>query len=105
MAKAKILIVDDEKNIVEAIRYNLEREGFRTLIAADGQRALELAQRELPDLITLDVMLPEHDGGEVCRRLVSPARVHRRLTLNPLKAPIREKFSGRGFCFSGAVLQ
>ena len=69
MTKGKILIVDDEKNIVEAIRYNLEQEGFRTLTASDGKRALELAQREAPDLITLDVMLPEFDGWEVCRLL------------------------------------
>ena len=74
MSQPKILIVDDEKNIVEAIRYNLDRAGFRTLTAADGQRALELAQRELPDLITLDVMLPEHDGWEVCRLLRQDAR-------------------------------
>ena len=74
MPQPKILIVDDEKNIVEAIRYNLDKAGFRTLTAADGQRALELAQRELPDLITLDVMLPEHDGWEVCRLLRQDAR-------------------------------
>ena len=77
MAQPKILIVDDEKNIVEAIRYTLEREGFRTLTAGDGKRALELAQRELPDLITLDVMIPEHDGWEVCRRLRQDARTKR----------------------------
>jgi len=69
MTTHKILIVDDEKNIVEAIKYNLEKEGFRTLTAADGARAVELAQREIPDLITLDVMLPELNGWEVCRLL------------------------------------
>jgi two-component system alkaline phosphatase synthesis response regulator PhoP len=67
--KPKLLIVDDEKNIVEAVTYNLEREGFRTLTAADGRRALELARRELPDLIVLDWMLPEVEGLEVCRML------------------------------------
>ncbi|MBI4343141.1 MAG: response regulator [Candidatus Omnitrophica bacterium] len=77
MASHKILIVDDEKTIVETIRYNLEKAGFRTLTAADGQRALELAQRELPDLITLDVMLPEHDGFEVCRLLRQDPRTKR----------------------------
>ena len=77
MAQAKILIVDDEKNIVEAIRYNLEQASFRTLTASDGKRAIELAQRELPDLITLDVMLPEHDGWEVCRLLRQDARTKR----------------------------
>ena len=77
MSQPKILIVDDEKNIVEAIRYNLERAGFRTLAAADGARALELARRELPDLITLDVMLPEHDGWEVYRLLRQDPRTRR----------------------------
>src|SRR3989338_91721 len=77
MAQPKVLIVDDEKNIVEAIRYNLEQAGFRTTTAHDGRRALELAQRELPDLITLDVMLPEHDGWEVCRLLRQDTRTKR----------------------------
>jgi len=77
MAPLKILVVDDEKNIVEAITYNLQRAGFRTLTASDGKRALELAQREVPDLITLDVMLPEHDGWEVCRLLRQDARTKR----------------------------
>lgn len=77
MAGPKILIVDDEKTIVETIRYNLEKAGFRTLTAHDGQRAVELAQRELPDLITLDVMLPEHDGFEVCRLLRQDPRTKR----------------------------
>ena len=69
MAKLKILIVDDEKNIVEAVRYALEQEGFRTVVAHDGARGLELAQREAPDLVLLDWMLPELDGLEVCRIL------------------------------------
>ena len=77
MAQPKVLIVDDEKTIVEAIRYNLEKAGFRTVTASDGKRALELAQRELPDLVTLDVMLPEHDGWEVCRLLRQDARTKR----------------------------
>ena len=77
MAAPKVLIVDDEKHIVEAIRYNLDKAGFRTLAAADGARALELAQRELPDLITLDVMLPELDGWEVCRLLRQDTRTTR----------------------------
>ena len=69
MAKAKILIVDDEKNIVEAVKYNLEQENFRTVVARDGANALDLARRELPDLILLDWMLPEVYGLEVCRLL------------------------------------
>ena len=77
MATAKILIVDDEKNIVEAVKYNLERAGFRTLIAADGARAMELARRDLPDAILLDWMLPEVDGLEVCRLLKQHERTRR----------------------------
>ena len=77
MAQPKILIVDDEQHIVEAIRYNLDTAGFRTLTAADGKRAIELAQREVPDLITLDVMLPEADGWEVCRALRQDPRTKR----------------------------
>ena len=77
MVQAKVLVVDDEKSIVEAITYNLEKAGFRTLTAHDGKRALELAQREVPDLITLDVMLPELDGWEVCRLLRQDSRTKR----------------------------
>ena len=77
MAQPKILVVDDEKNIVEAIVYNLQKSGYRTLTASDGKRALELAQREVPDLITLDVMLPEMDGWEVCRYLRQDSRTKR----------------------------
>ncbi len=64
-----VLVVDDEKAIVEAVKYNLERDGFRTLVAHDGARAVELARRELPDLIVLDWMLPEQNGLDVCRIL------------------------------------
>ena len=77
MASPKILVVDDERNIVEAIIYNLQKAGFRTLTAADGKRAIELAQRELPDLVTLDVMLPEQDGWDVCRQLRQDSRTKR----------------------------
>ena len=69
MAKGKILLVEDEKNIAEAVLYNLEKEGFRVLVAHDGAKALELARRELPDLLLLDWMLPEVEGLEVCRIL------------------------------------
>jgi two-component system alkaline phosphatase synthesis response regulator PhoP len=76
MAKGKILVVDDEKNIVEAVKYNLDKEGFRTVAADDGAQALTLARREAPDLILLDWMLPEVDGLEVCRLLKQDAKTH-----------------------------
>ena len=65
----RILVVDDEKNILELVRFNLEREGYEVLTCLDGARALELARSEKPDLIVLDVMLPEISGLEVCREL------------------------------------
>jgi DNA-binding response OmpR family regulator len=65
----KILVVDDEAVLVETIAYNLEQAGYAVVTAADGTSALEAAQREKPDLIILDLMLPEMDGLEVCRQL------------------------------------
>jgi len=67
--KEKILIVEDEKDIVKMIDYNLKKEGFRTVHASDGEDAIDLAHREHPDLILLDLMLPGVDGLEVCRTL------------------------------------
>ena len=74
MPKAKILVVDDEPHIAESITYNLEKEGFRTLVARDGAAGLEAARRELPDLLLLDWMLPEVEGLEVCRLLKQDGR-------------------------------
>src|SRR5881296_3327541 len=65
----KILVIDDESVLVETIAYNLEQAGYQVITAADGASALEAAQRESPDLIILDIMLPEMDGLEVCREL------------------------------------
>lgn len=64
-----ILIVEDEINIVDILSFNLEREGYNTIEAYDGQTGLQLAQEQNPDLILLDLMLPKMDGFEVCRRL------------------------------------
>jgi DNA-binding response OmpR family regulator len=63
------MVVEDEENLLAALTYNLEREGYTVLTAEDGRTALELARRHEPDLIILDVMLPELDGLEVCRIL------------------------------------
>ena len=65
----KILVVDDEAVLVETIAYNLEQAGYQVMTAADGASALEVARRDSPDLIILDIMLPEMDGLEVCRQL------------------------------------
>jgi two-component system, OmpR family, alkaline phosphatase synthesis response regulator PhoP len=65
----KILIVDDEPDILEFLGYNLRREGFEVITASTGKEALETAQKIQPHLIILDIMMPEMDGVEVCRRL------------------------------------
>jgi two-component system response regulator VicR len=65
----KILIVDDEKNIVDILKFNLSKEGIKTLEAYDGEQAIDMATSEKPDLILLDVMLPKMDGFTVCRKL------------------------------------
>src|SRR4051794_26704555 len=69
MNKATILVVDDERDLVELVRYNLERGGYGVVTAFDGESAVEAAQRRRPDLVVLDVMMPGIDGLEVCRRL------------------------------------
>ena len=69
MTSRTVLIVDDEENLTEAIRYNLEQEGFQVSTAADGERGLAMAREFDPDLIILDIMLPTVDGLEVCRTL------------------------------------
>ena len=69
MTSRTVLIVDDEENLTEAIKYNLEQEGFQVSTAADGERGLAMAREFDPDLIILDIMLPSVDGLEVCRTL------------------------------------
>src|SRR6516225_11899294 len=69
MPKLKILIIEDERSLVEVLTCNLEREGFDVLVANDGQEGLRQAQLKLPDLIVLDLMLPLKPGLEVCREL------------------------------------
>src|SRR5919202_4955398 len=72
---ATILLVDDEKNIVELARLYLENEGFTVLAAYDGELALKLFETRHPDLIVLDLMLPRVDGFEVCRRIRATSEV------------------------------
>ena len=69
MNKKKILLVDDEQDMVYAVKMQLEAEGFRVLTAPDGQEGLDKARKEKPDLIILDLMLPRIDGYKVCRML------------------------------------
>lgn len=67
--KKVILIVDDEKPIVDILVYNLQKEGYETLEANDGERGVEIALSEKPDLILLDIMLPKMDGLTVCKKI------------------------------------
>jgi len=67
--KKTILVVDDEESIIELLVYNLQKEGYNTLQAYDGVSAVEIALKEKPDLILLDVMLPKMDGISVCKRI------------------------------------
>ena len=72
--KAKILVVDDEPEIIELVRYNLQEAGFAVEAAVDGLEAITLAQSLSPDLILLDLMLPKMDGLEVCKALQADPR-------------------------------
>jgi len=69
MSDGIVLVVEDEENILEALRYNLEREGYVVYTASDGEDGLNLARSSQPDLVILDVMLPKMDGFEICRIL------------------------------------
>jgi len=69
MQKPKILVVDDETYIVELVKFNLEKEGFQVIVAYDGLSAVDVVKSEKPDLIVLDIMLPNIDGLQVCRLL------------------------------------
>lgn len=67
--KNKVLLVDDEPDILEFLRYNLKKEGFEIFTATNGKEAIKIAEKEFPALIILDVMMPEMDGMETCLRL------------------------------------
>ena len=68
-ARQKVLVVEDEPSLVDTLQYSLSRQGYDVAVSSDGAKALEVARREHPDLVILDVMLPTMDGFEVCRIL------------------------------------
>lgn len=74
MARKRILVVDDEMDLAEMVRFRLEANGYEILLAHDGQQALEVARKEKPDLIILDLMLPKMDGYKVCGLLKMDSR-------------------------------
>lgn len=69
MSKEKILVVDDDVNICELLRLYIERDDYQVIIANDGEQAVELFNREQPDLVLLDIMLPKMDGWQVCKEI------------------------------------
>lgn len=69
MEPTKILVVDDEPDILEFLKYSLEKEGYQVFTANNGEEGIKVARKELPDLIILDIMMPVMDGVEVCRQL------------------------------------
>jgi two-component system, OmpR family, alkaline phosphatase synthesis response regulator PhoP len=77
MSRAQILVIDDEKDLIELVRYNLEKEGFQVREARDGESGLAAALQESPDLILVDLMLPGMDGLDVCRVLRTDKRTTR----------------------------
>jgi DNA-binding response OmpR family regulator len=90
MGQKKILVVDDEVDLVETIRFPLESEGFTVLVSYNGEDALNQARTENPDLILLDIMLPKLDGYKVCRLLKFDER-YRNIPIIMLTARVQEK--------------
>lgn len=87
MANEKILIVEDEEDVMELVYYNLSKEGFKCHSACNGSEALEMSLAILPDIVLLDLMLPEIDGLEVCKKLKnSPQTEHVRIIMVTAKS-------------------
>ncbi|NLS78819.1 MAG: response regulator [Chloroflexi bacterium] len=97
MPAAKILVVDDDLGLLQLMRDMLVRQGYQVLVAESGPLALDLALREHPDLILLDVMMPEMDGFEVCRRLrQDPRTADILITFVTAKGKLQDKEVGFG---------
>jgi two-component system alkaline phosphatase synthesis response regulator PhoP len=90
MNPKKILIVDDEVDLVETVRFPLEMEGYNVLVSYNGEDALNQARKENPDLILLDLMLPKLDGYKVCRLLKFDER-YKHIPIFMLTAKTQEK--------------
>lgn len=90
-----ILVIEDDRSIIQLLRYNLEQERYRVLTSVDGEHGLRLADQERPDLIVLDLLLPHLSGLEVCRRLKrSPALRHIPILMLTAKASEVDKVTG-----------
>jgi len=92
---AKILVIDDEKDIVELIRYNLKNEGFSVIQAYDGETAIKMAKTQKPDLLILDLMLPGMNGIDVCKAIrANPETAHLPIIMLTAKADEVDKIIG-----------
>src|SRR6266487_3094163 len=96
MTKQRILIIEDERALTDVLTYNLQREGYETIIAHDGQEGLRKAQTLLPDLVILDLTLPILNGLEVCRELRAGERT-RHIPIVMLTAKAEETDQVVGF--------
>lgn len=97
MTKKRILVVDDEENIVELLRMNLKKFGYEVLCAYDGEEAIQITMREKPDLILLDIMMPGIDGLEVCRRVkMNPDVTHIPIIMLSARSEETDKVIGLG---------
>jgi two-component system alkaline phosphatase synthesis response regulator PhoP len=95
MSSKTILIIDDEPDLVEIIRFPLEIEGYRVLVSHNGEDGLNQARREMPHLILLDVMLPKLDGYRVCRLLKFDEK-YKHIPILMLTAKVQEKDKAMG---------
>src|ERR1700761_8671146 len=77
MSKGTILVIDDEKDLIELVRYNLEKEGYDVIAANDGQSGLDVIKKHRPELVMLDLMMPGIDGLQVCQNLRADQRTGR----------------------------
>jgi DNA-binding response OmpR family regulator len=90
MEKKKILLVDDEVDLVKTIQFSLELEGYKVLVSYNGEDALNQARKENPDLILLDIMLPKLDGYKVCR-LIKFDEQYKHIPILMMTAKTQEK--------------
>ena len=92
---ATVLVVDDEKDLLDLVTYHLEKAGLKSLAARDGETALQMAKDRLPDLIVLDLMLPGLDGLEICRKLrKEPKTAHMAIIMLTAKAEEVDRIVG-----------
>jgi len=95
MSKEKILIIEDEKDIIKMLDYNLKKEGFKALSANNGEDGLDMARKENPDLVLLDLMLPGMDGLDVCKAIKNDAKTaHIPIIILTAKAQEADKIVG-----------